>query len=668
MQDALNLEKLRVVLTGGTADDSERTQWDSGANLVCISPRAVVAYDSDTQYQHEAAHEGIEAVTTAGAELGRGYCRRVSLVILEVELEVFISSFIANKVGVSWKLYLQLQAVNDVMPTCPDTASRGRLLAMALVMLMQLLLPTIAAAQEPVWRYTVRPGDNIWDLSRRYLANWRNWTQIQELNGIVQPRRIPPGTRLSIPLRLLRLETASAILVEASGDLTLLRAGDAIGVAEGDTLELGDKLLTSEQSSAVIRFADGSEVVMGSEAELLLDRLNQYRGTGMVDTRLRLERGRLETVVQPARGDGSHFEIWTPPAVSSVRGTDLRVGLDATATQSATEVLTGTVAVAANATARRVPAGFGTITQAGEPPEPPRPLLPAPELETLPQRLERLPLRLPMPELPGAASFRLTLALDESFTPPLLDEIVDAGQSARLELPDGVYAARLRGIEADGLEGLDRDWELEIFARPAPPVPIRPEREGRLRDPLPQFGWSEPLDAESYRFELSTDPDFAAPPVAEETLTEVAFRPASPLPVGSYFWRLATIDATGRQGPFGDVQDFEVLEPPPDPTIDDLESERGQVRIRLTELAPGQQVRFQIARDSGFEELLSEQTSDEPVLTVPGLLPGDYWFRAQIIEADGYVSEFSTPQRITVPAVSWWPWLLLPFALAFLLI
>ena len=554
------------------------------------------------------------------------------------------------------------------VPTCSDTASRVRLIVVALVVLMQLLLPSIVAAQEPVWRYTVRPGDNIWDVSRRYLANWRNWTQIQELNGIAQPRSIPPGTRLRIPIRLLRLEAASAVLVEASGDLTLLRAGEAVEVAEGDSLEIGDKLLTSEQSSAVIRFADGSEVVMGSGAELLLDRLNQYRGTGMVDTRLKLERGRLETVVQPARGDGSHFEIWTPPAVSSVRGTDLRVGLDETLTQSATEVLTGTVAVAADATARRVPAGFGTITQAGEPPEPPRPLLPAPEPASLPQQLDRLPLRLPMPELSGAASFRLTLAADESFVPPLFDEVIDAGQSARLELPDGVYAARLRGIDADGLEGLDRDWALEIFARPAPPVPLRPEREGRLRDPLPQFGWSEPLDAEAYRFELSTDPDFAGPPVAEETLTELAFTPASPLPIGSYFWRLATIDETGRQGPFGDVQDFEVLEPPADPTIDDLESERGQVKIRLAELAPGQQVRFQIARDSGFEELLSDQTNDDPVLIVPGLLPGDYWFRAQIIEPDGYISEFSTPQRISVPPVSWWPWMLLPFALAFLLL
>lgn len=53
---------------------------------------------------------------------------------------------------------------------------------------------------------------------------------------------------------------------------------------------------------------------------------------------------------------------------------------------------------------------------------------------------------------------------------------------------------------------------------------------------------------------------------------------------------------------------------------------------------------------------------------MPGLLPDDYWFRAQIIEADGYVAEFSTPQRITVPPASWWPFLLIPFVLLIILL
>jgi arginine deiminase len=38
LRDALGLKKMRVVETGGTDYIRERTQWDSGANLVCASP------------------------------------------------------------------------------------------------------------------------------------------------------------------------------------------------------------------------------------------------------------------------------------------------------------------------------------------------------------------------------------------------------------------------------------------------------------------------------------------------------------------------------------------------------------------------------------------------------------------------------------------------------
>ena len=47
-REALGLKKMRVVETGGTAYMRERTQWDSGANLVCASPGVVFAYDRNT--------------------------------------------------------------------------------------------------------------------------------------------------------------------------------------------------------------------------------------------------------------------------------------------------------------------------------------------------------------------------------------------------------------------------------------------------------------------------------------------------------------------------------------------------------------------------------------------------------------------------------------------
>jgi arginine deiminase len=72
VQDALGLDRLKLVPTAGDEFEAERAQWDDGNNVVALEPGVIVAYERNEATNAKLAKAGIEVLPIAGQELGRG--------------------------------------------------------------------------------------------------------------------------------------------------------------------------------------------------------------------------------------------------------------------------------------------------------------------------------------------------------------------------------------------------------------------------------------------------------------------------------------------------------------------------------------------------------------------------------------------------------------------
>jgi LysM domain-containing protein len=288
------------------------------------------------------------------------------------------------------------------------SAQSPRWLAVITVFVLAPLAPAPACAAEPAAGvpaglragvHIVRPGDTLEQLAALYLGSARRWPEIARLNPDVHdPKKLRPGSRLSILLAegsappAAQIESLSHQVDERPSPIPWSQA------RKDDVLIEQDGVRTHRQSSAAMRFTDGTRLVV-TEDSLVFLRRTAERGKASSGPGKSIEIVEGQADVATAAGahpTGRSPRPPRPPDIEIVLGNakaTSRPKGDGAAQARARRpgeggaklmVYGGEGEVEAAGAKVAVGAGMGTSVGKEGPPLPPERLLPAPRLVSPP--------------------------------------------------------------------------------------------------------------------------------------------------------------------------------------------------------------------------------------------------------------------------------------------
>ena len=430
--------------------------------------------------------------------------------------------------------------------------------SLALVMGLCFAGIAFAQAQPPgaVWGYKVKPGDRLVDIAKTYQKKPDEWKQLQQRNGVAEPKLLTPGKQLNIPVGELKQGNPVAEAVLVHGDVQRLdKSGQPMGkLSSGDILKMGDRLQTSARSTLTIRFADDSRMLVTEKSTIDLTSLVNYGKTGMADTKVQVLEGGTDSQVTPQRGPAARYEIGTPAINLAVRGTGFRIQVDGSSGETRTEVDEGLIAGTSNGQQALIGRGFGLIAEPGKPLGTPQALLPAPQLEPRDDVIGKLPVQFAWQSLAGAQQYRLQLLAQLQGAEAIIEDALL--QTTRVQwddLPDGDYVLRIRGVHASGLEGLNAVKAFALRTKPEPPKLTFPGDGQRSTGSKISFRWDAANEAHSYRFQVAEDERFAQVVALVPNIAGDVGAALLALPPGPYFWRVASVTRAGVIGPYSEA-------------------------------------------------------------------------------------------------------------------
>jgi hypothetical protein len=361
---------------------------------------------------------------------------------------------------------------------------------------------TIANPTEPFISYTIVQGDILQNLSRRLLADPQKWNELARINGLKNPNVIFPGQVLDVPRSLINFAlqpklATQGVLQSATGSVTINGTPAQAGAAVPE----GARVQTAAGSSAVIKMSDGSSVQLMPRS--LAEVVTQH-GYAMKDPAssisttwfsgvIRLVEGALDIAADKAAKRKEPLNVVTPTSVVGVRGTQFRVAFEDPAAGTArTEVLEGKVRAdnPAQNVGADVGGGFGVAVKPSEREIKVVALLPALPESALPARVERAregeQAFWIIAALSGAAAYRAELAQDASFSQIVFDTKSPSPAINLAAALNGNYFARVRGVDASGIEGYNAVRRIDIATAAITLIWVREINLAATADAIPE--------------------------------------------------------------------------------------------------------------------------------------------------------------------------------------
>jgi hypothetical protein len=378
--------------------------------------------------------------------------------------------------------------------------------------------------------YTIRSGDTLIALGRRYFINAEDYRIVQKRNAIADPFRIGVGRVLAIPRYVLKYKPANAKMLAVRGRVSV---GGTQAVV-GQIISEGTKLTTAETSFATLLLDNGSRLSLPSNSDITISRLRTYVLGGSLDYDFAIGKGGARSSVTPLKSKDDRYKVRTPKAVSAVRGTDFQARYDPATDSDFAEVIEGGLAVGMTSKAPlALPAGNGlalpksgnVILEA----------LLAPPTFIKPGKFQADPTLLftPTPDQ-NVSGFRYTISTDSSFIDQVADNIFATGPAEFRDIGDGNYFLRVRAISINGIQGQPATFAFKRRLNSVSATAVRDDSGFT-------FKWLRQGSGVSrFHFQLFNGPTDGTAMIDEAALDGDSIT-LSDLPPGEYQWRVGSV-------------------------------------------------------------------------------------------------------------------------------